>query len=92
MRFLYLVFCSWICSSVFWFIVYGNRIYILLLCENYINLNYSELVHCAFQVYYILLLFYLLVLLIFESLIVKLQLKILIYLLKNDYNILWNYM
>ena len=40
------------------FIVYGNlnRICILLLCENCINLNYVELVHSDFQVYYILLL------------------------------------
>jgi len=44
------------CSSVSWFIVYGNLngICILLLCENCINLNYVELVHSAFQVYYIL--------------------------------------
>ena len=34
-----------------------NRICILLLCENCINLNCVELVHSAFQVYYILLLF-----------------------------------
>ena len=36
-----------------WFIVYENlnRICILLLCENCINLNYVELVHSAFQVY-----------------------------------------
>jgi len=59
-----------------------NRICILLLCENCINLNYVELVHSAFQVYYILLLC-ILILLFFESLILKLQLKILIYLLKN---------
>ena len=53
--------CTWICCSVSWLIVYGslNRICILLLCENYINLNDVELVHNAFQVYYILLLFYL---------------------------------
>ena len=40
------------------FIIYGNlnRICILLLCENCINLNYVELVHSDFQVYYILLL------------------------------------
>ena len=64
-----------------WFIVYGNlnRIYILLLCENYINLNYVELVYSTFRVYYIFLLFYIFILLIFESLILKLQLKILIY-------------
>ena len=45
------------------------------------NLNYAELVHGAFQVYYIFLLFCIFILLIFESLILKLQLKILIYLL-----------
>ena len=52
-----LILHSQICSSVFWIIVYGNlnRICILLLCENCINLNYVELVHSAFQVYYILL-------------------------------------
>ena len=46
-------------SSVSSFIVYGNlnRICILLLCENCINLNYIDLVYSAFQVYYILLLF-----------------------------------
>ena len=71
-----------ICSSVSWFIVYGklNRICILLLCENCINLNYVELVHSAFQVYYILLLFCISILLIFENFILKLELKILIYL------------
>ena len=47
------------------------------------HLNYVELVHGAFQVYYTLLLFYIFTLLIFESLILKLQLKILIYLLKK---------
>ena len=54
------VLCPWIYSSVSWFTVYGNlkRICILLLCENYINLNYVELVPSAFQVYYILLLLY----------------------------------
>jgi len=37
-------------------LVYGNlkRICILLLCENYVSLNYVELVPCAFQVYSIL--------------------------------------
>ena len=47
-----------ICSSVSYFTVYGNLniIYILLLCENCIKLNYVKLVHRAFQVYYILLL------------------------------------
>ena len=66
-------------SSFSWFIVYGNlnRIYILLLHENHINPNYTELVHSAFQVYYNFLLFCLLILLIFESLILKLQLNIL---------------
>ena len=34
-----------------------NRICILLLCENWLNPNYVELAHGAFQVYYILLLF-----------------------------------
>ena len=36
-----------------WFIVYENlnRICILLLCENCINLNYVELVYSAFKVY-----------------------------------------
>ena len=39
-----------------------------MLCENCINLNYVELVHGDFQVYYILLLilFYIFTLLIFE--------------------------
>ena len=54
MKFLHLVLCPWICSSVSWFTVNGNlnRICILLLCENCINLNYVELVDSAFQVYY----------------------------------------
>ena len=67
------------------FTVYGNldRIWILLLCENCINLNCVELAHGAFQVYYTLLLFCLFILLIFESLILKLQLKVLIYPLKK---------
>ena len=43
-----------------------NRICILLLCENWINLNYIELVHSAFKAHYILLLFCLFILLIFE--------------------------
>jgi len=49
-----LVLCPWICSSISWFIVYGNlnRIYILLLYENCINISYVELAHRAFQVYY----------------------------------------
>ena len=51
-----------------WFTVYGNlnRICILLFCENCINLNYVELVHSAFQVYWVLLLFRLFILLISE--------------------------
>ena len=60
-----------------------NRICILLLCENCINPNSAELVHGAFQVYYILPLHCIFILLIFKSLILKLQLKILIYLLKK---------
>ena len=52
------------------------------LCENCINLT-VELVHSAIQIYYILLLFFLVILLIFENLILKLQLKTLIYLLKK---------
>ena len=64
-----------------------NRICILLLCENSINLNHVELVHSVFQVYYIILLLCIFILLIFENLILKLQLKILIYLLKNNCNI-----
>ena len=46
MKFLHLVLCPRICSSVSWFIVYGNlnRICILLLCENCINVNYVVLV------------------------------------------------
>ena len=68
MKFLHLVLCPWIWSSVSWFIIYGNwnRMCILLLCENYININYVELVHNVFQVYSILPLFCLLILLIFE--------------------------
>ena len=76
MKFLH-VLCPWICSSVFWFTIYGNlnRICILLLYENCVN--NIELVHGAFQVYYILLLFYIFILLIFESLVLKLQVKLL---------------
>ena len=55
----------------------------LLLCKNCINLNYLELVHSIFQAYYILLLLCIFILLIFESLILKLQLKTLIYLFKK---------
>ena len=52
------------------------------------NLNYVELVHSifrsfAFRVYCNLVLFCIFILLIFESLILKPQLKILIYLLKK---------
>ena len=49
-------------------VVHGNlnRVCILLLCENCINLSYVESVHSAFQVYYRLLLFCLSILLIFE--------------------------
>ena len=43
-----------------------NRICIILLCENRINLNYVELVDSAFQIYYILLLFQIFILLILE--------------------------
>ena len=57
------------------------------MCENYINPSYVELVHSAFQVYPILLLFCLFIVLIFENLILKLQLKILIHLFKNNCNI-----
>ena len=88
MKFLHLVLCPWICSSVFWFIVYGNlyRICILLLCENYINLTYVELVYSALQVYYIFVPVCMFILLIFDSLILKLQLKLISYLLKNNDN------
>ena len=48
-------------------------------------LIYIELIHSAFQVYYST--FLPVYLLILESLILKLQLKILIYLLKNNYNL-----
>ena len=60
MTLLHLVLCLWICSNVSWFIIYGNlnRICILLLCEKCVNLNYVELVHGTFQVYYILLFLY----------------------------------
>ena len=70
-------------SSVFYFIVYGNldRICILLFCENCINLHHIELVHSAFQVCYILLRLCIFIILIFESSMLKLQLKILLYLL-----------
>ena len=46
-----------IISRISPFIVYGNlnRFCILLSCDYCISLNYIELVHSAFQVYYILL-------------------------------------
>ena len=82
MKFLHLVLCPCIGSSVSWFIVCGNlnRICILLFCENCINLNYVELVHSSFQVYYVLLLFCLLILLISESFYIETPTKNLIYL------------
>ena len=88
MKFLHLVLCPWICSSVSYFIVYGNltRICILLLCENCINLTYVELVYSALQVYYIFVPVCMFILLIFDSLILKLQLKLISYLLKNNDN------
>ena len=67
-----------------------NRICILLLCEDCINLDYVELVCSAFQVYYILLLLCIFILLTFEILILKLQLKILIYLFKKYSGIICN--
>ena len=63
----------------------------VLLYENCTHLNYVEL-SSASQTYCILLLFCLLILVIFESLTLKLQLKILTYLLKNNYHKQWNYM
>ena len=79
---IFLALRPWICSNVSYFIVYGNlnRIRILLLGENYINLNYVELLHSAFQVYFILF-FCIFILLTSESLVLKFQLKTLIYLL-----------
>ena len=72
-----MVLCPWICFRISYFTVYGNlnRICILLLCENCINLNYVKLVHSVFRVYYIILLLCTFILLISESLILKLQLK-----------------
>ena len=83
MKLLCLVLCPWIGSSVSQFVIYGNlnRICILLLFENCVNLNSVELLHGTFQVYYSLLLFCLFILLIFERF--KLQIKNLIYLLKK---------
>ena len=85
MKFLQLALCSWICSSVSCFIIYGNltRICILLLCENCINLTYVELVYSALQAYYIFLPVCMFILLSFDNLILKLQLKLIIYLLKK---------
>ena len=84
---LHLVLCPWICFSVFQFIVYGNLNRIFSYCcvkiVYIIIMDTLELVHTAFQVYYSLLLFCLIFPLIFESLILKFQLKILIYLIKN---------
>ena len=45
--------------------------FVSYLRENYVNLNYVDLVHSAFQAYYILL-FCMFILLIFESLMLKL--------------------
>ena len=89
MKFLQLILCFWVCPSVSQFIVYENlsRICILLLCESCINLNYIKLVHNAFQFYYILPLLSTFILLISESLILKLQLKIFIYFKTNNCNI-----
>ena len=61
----------------------GTGIEFVSYCANCISLNYVELVHSAFQVYCILLLLCTFILLIFESLILKLQLKILIYVFKE---------
>ena len=57
--------------------------HILPLCENCIDPNYVLVVCSTFQVYYIFLIFCLFILLIFESLILKLQLNILTYLMKK---------
>ena len=54
--------------------------FVSYLRENYVNLNAIGLVCGAFQVYCILLLFCISILLIFENFILKLELKILIYL------------
>ena len=53
------------------------------MCEYCMNLNYVEVVHSAFQVYYILLLLCLFIILIFEGLILKCQVKILSYLINK---------
>ena len=75
------------------FTVYGdlNRICVLLVCENCINLNYVELVDSAYQVYYILLLLGIVILLIFEYGIETPTKNLNLSTLKN-YNIQWNYM
>ena len=71
LKFPHLVLCPWICSSVSYFMLYGNlnRICILLLPESCININYVKLAHNTFQAYYILLLLCTFMLLISESLI-----------------------
>ena len=76
--------------SINYSIVYRIEFESCWLCENHINPNYVKLVHSTSQVYYILLLFCLFISLSIESFILKLQLKIFIY-LKNNYNIQWNY-
>ena len=82
---------GYVLFSLFTAYVNLNKICIQLLCEICINLNDTEFVHSAFHVYYIPLHFPLVALLILESLIVKFQLKILIY-LKSNYNIYWKHM
>ena len=69
MTFLHLILGLWICVKVSLLIVYGNlnRICIPLLHGNCVNLNYVELVHNAFQVYYSLLLLCTFILSISES-------------------------
>ena len=62
--YLFIFLYIWIYSCVSYFIVHRNLniICILLLYENCINLNYIELVHSDFRVYYILLFFCLFIL------------------------------
>ena len=48
-------------KKAFW-----NRTCTLLLCESCVNFNYVGLTHSALQICYILLLFYIYILLIFE--------------------------
>ena len=62
------------------------RICILLLCENCIKLNYVELVHRAFQVYYNLSLLYIHSI-NFQEFDIEIPTKILIYLLLKKCNI-----